>query len=390
MDEKKTVKVNRLISEEAAEWLVELRSGDLDTAEKREFDFWIRQSPEHLAAYLEMAAIWNEGSSLDPSLKWDTETLIAQGASAPDNVVAIHRDPDRESSPRGPVDPRAFAGTDSRESPRGHTASVWRGRQAVAASIAALGVAAGLLGWYRAHTPTYATGLGEQRSFTLADGSLIEIDSRSEVAVRFNSRERNVDLIRGQALFHVAKDHLRPFIVNCGSARVRAVGTQFDVDRRASGTVVTVVEGRVAVLPTSADPGVSTVTVPAESTSPLSGRSVESSNSSPSTLFVDAGEQLTVVGANANRSSNPNIANATAWTHRQLAFESASLADVAEEFNRYNERQLIVLDAALYNFHITGVFSSTDPSTFIQFLRGRPGVRVVETASEIRVSRNIS
>jgi transmembrane sensor len=69
-------------------------------------------------------------------------------------------------------------------------------------------------------------------------------------------------------------------------------------------------------------------------------------------------------------------------------FESASLAEVAEEFNRYNERQLVVRDAGLYEFHISGVFSSTDPASLIRFLRERSGVQVIETAGEIQVRRS--
>jgi transmembrane sensor len=63
---------------------------------------------------------------------------------------------------------------------------------------------------------------------------------------------------------------------------------------------------------------------------------------------------------------------------------------VAEEFNRYNERQLIIQDPALYDFHVSGVFSSTDPASLVRFLRERPGVKVIETATEIRVAKNIS
>ena len=82
------------------------------------------------------------------------------------------------------------------------------------------------------------------------------------------------------------------------------------------------------------------------------------------------------------------IASATAWTQRQLVFESASLADVADEFNRYNEKQLIVGDPRLETFHVSGVFSSTDPASLIRFLRARPELRIVETASQIRIEKN--
>jgi transmembrane sensor len=87
---------------------------------------------------------------------------------------------------------------------------------------------------------------------------------------------------------------------------------------------------------------------------------------------------------------HPNIASATAWTQRRLVFESASLADVADEFNRYNDRQLIVGDRRLETFHVSGVFSSTDPASLIRFLRARPELRIIETESQIRIEKNTS
>src|SRR5690606_26847429 len=88
---------------------------------------------------------------------------------------------------------------------------------------------------------------GEQRTVTLADGSVIELNARSRIKVRYADRERAIDLLQGQALFRVAKDPTKPFIVASGGTYVRAVGTQFDVYKKSVGTVVTVVEGRVAV-----------------------------------------------------------------------------------------------------------------------------------------------
>ena len=169
-----------------------------------------------------------------------------------------------------------------------------------------------------------------------------------------------VDLLEGQALFHVAKNPTRPFLVSSATTQVRAVGTEFDVYQKRGGTVVSVVEGRVAVLLRSDAP-----------------------------IFLAAGEQVLVTTTAMQKADHPNIAIATSWTQRQLEFESASLSEVAEEFNRYNERQLIIEDPTLYDFHISGIFSSSDPASLVRFLRERPGVRVTETASEIRVSKNI-
>ena len=101
-------------------------------------------------------------------------------------------------------------------------------------------------------------------------------------------------------------------------------------------------------------------------------------------------QQLTVTPKRIQIAEHQNIASATAWTQRQLVFESASLADVADEFNRYNDRQLIVGDPRLETFHVSGVFSSTDPASLIRFLRARPELRIVETGSQIRIEKNTS
>ena len=274
--------------------------------------------------------------------------------------------------------------------------------------------------------PVYSTALGEQRSIQFEDGSTVELNSRSKIRVKYSKQERDVELIEGQALFHVAHDVSRPFIVAVGATRVRAVGTQFDVYKKSNGTVVTVVEGRVAVY--SAPQGllprpsgeVPTLPVPAQaptsspdssprkhSVSPPSSVSHGSSSSasdpeghaqqpdsltlgitSGSSFLLAAGEQVTVTADSAQRTANPNVAGATAWREREIVFESATLSDVAEEFNRYNQRQLVIEDPTLYGFHISGVFSSTDPDSLIRFLRERPGVKVTDTGGEIRVERN--
>src|SRR6202042_1786963 len=130
----------------------------------------------------------------------------------------------------------------------------------IAASIAVLTILAAALELHEFSSPIYATSLGEQRSIQFEDGSTVELNSRSKVRVKYSKQERDVELIEGQALFHVAHDVSRPFIVAVGPTRVRAVGTQFDVYKRSNGTVVTVVEGRVAVY-----------SVPGDSSSQTSG-----------------------------------------------------------------------------------------------------------------------
>ena len=386
-------KFNNQIYEEACEWFIECRTGDLQASMRLEFDRWIRKSPEHLSAYLEIAAIWDEGPSLDPTHEYDRARLIADAVERPDNVVSLACASDDE--------------TRQRSSQRSGSAAVhgirsWR-RAAIAASVAALAVMATMLAWFEAYPGTaYSTTTGERRSLAFADGSTVTLNSRSEIRVHYTARERDVVLLAGQALFHVAKDASRPFIVRSGSTLVRAVGTEFDVYQRREDTVVTVVEGRVAVLTEPPFTGSSgaMATVP-QPTAPRSARSISALDglkppaASPVTgagdgaiVFVSAGEQLTVSPKAAEFAEHPNIASATAWVQRELIFDSASLTDVAEQFNRYNEQQLVIVDPSLEVFHISGVFSSTDPSSLVRFLRERPGLRVVETPTEIRIEKN--
>jgi|SRR6266853_534137 len=357
-------KLNTQIYEEASAWFVESRAGDLDEAGRHEFDAWLRKSPEHLSAYLEVAAIWNEGSALHAEQKWDLEQLIAEALSDPDNVVALET--------QGPP-PAGGQGEQTTSSSHGKRRML---RLAAAAAVVTI-AAGGALWWER---NVYATGTGEQRSLVLADGSTVELNARSKIRVAFRSDERDVELLAGQALFHVAKDQARPFLVKAGNTQVRAVGTAFDVYKKPSETVVTVLEGRVAIL---SDVGASSSLHNAADM----GKPAGPGSAGPEPTLVYAGEQVTVTAQVTRKTDHPNVAGATAWTQRQLIFEGATLSDVAEEFNRYNERRLVIEDPDLYGFHISGVFSSTDPQSLIRFLRGRPGVQVTETDSEIRVAK---
>ena len=174
----------------------------------------------------------------------------------------------------------------------------------------------------------------------------------------------------GEALFQIAKDAKRPFVVYSDTTRVRAVGTQFDVYRKTSGTTVTVVEGRVSV----AEPSIS----------------VEESGARAKpaeVVLVSAGEQVTVTAYAAALPARTNVARVTAWRERKLIFDDSPLTDVINEFNRYNARRIVLDDPQLKDFHIRGTFSATDPDRFVDVLRQRFDVDVNEIGSEIRISK---
>jgi ferric-dicitrate binding protein FerR (iron transport regulator) len=104
-------------------------------------------------------------------------------------------------------------------------------------------------------------------------------------------------------------------------------------------------------------------------------------------VFLAAGQQLTVTPTVISQPAPANVAAATAWTQHRLVFDSATLSDVVEEFNRYNTRQLIVEDSRLSDMHISGVFSSVDPALFLRFLRAQSEISVEEKDKEILISK---
>jgi transmembrane sensor len=326
------------IVEEAAEWFVEMDRDDVDRPTRQRFDEWLRRSPEHVRAFLELLQIWEQGAQRRSSRHIDAESLIAEVLGAQSNVVPLH----------------ARSGLPS------HVEQKKRPKFYLWASVAASVLLVALLGtWFYIERNTYSTGVGEQRSVALADGSVVQLNTRSRIRIRYRKHERGIELLEGQALFNVANDQDRPFVVAGGNASIRAVGTQFDVYRKQAATTVTVVEGRVTIIPET-----------------------KRNNSS-----LAAGEQATITQSSVESSGTTDVAAAIAWTQRRLMFQKTTLAEVVHEFNRYNERPLRIADPRLQEFLISGTFSSTDPSSLLRFLRDQPGMRVIESRDEIRIDR---
>jgi transmembrane sensor len=353
--------LNAQILDEAAEWLVDL-SATADDETRRQFDAWLRKSPEHVRAYLELLPIWEDGTALPTRAECSVDDLIAMGKTTGHNVVCLDRTLDvREPTNRPGAPPqRAF----------------WRRAPlaALAASAALVAIGTGL--WFHFQRNVYGTEIGEQRSLALADGSTVTLNAHSRVRVHFTASRRDVELLQGQALFNVAKDAARPFVVTTDETQVRAIGTQFDVNRRMHGTVVTVVEGRVAV--------VTRMTHVAQASDKPSSRNAARATHDGE-IFLAAGEQATVDRSGAPQAERADPDAATAWTQRRLVFDAATLGEVVEEFNRYTTRKLVLRDPSLERFPITAAFSSPDPASLIRFLEAQPTLRVTATNDDIEI-----
>lgn len=352
--------LNQQIYEEAGEWFTRMRDGESDPAVRNELMNWLRRSPEHVGAYLDIAAVWVESKHVAVDADVDLQKRVAR-ARADLNITE-------------------FLPKRVRDSKNGRR---WKVMQPVAVAAAATLVVVGA--WFFSQRNTYATSPGEQRSLALPDGSTVELNSRSRLRVHFSADERTVELLEGQALFRVRKESARPFIVRSNGASVRAVGTEFDVYRKRGGTIVTVIEGRVAVVPPDVAAAGKESVEPVRRESGSPPRVAGSGAVVARGIYLTAGEQLTVTPRSTPRPVRVNIAAATAWTQRLLVFEFTPLAEAAEEFNRYNDRRLVVEGAALRDFKISAMFRSTDPGSLVRYMQSQPAVRIEEAGDTIRI-----
>jgi len=344
-------------SEEAASWWVRIGAGELERTEREEFVDWLRESPVHVAEMLRIAKV---NDALDQFQGW--LQVNTDGPDDEENVVALPELPKSESRPA---------------LPRTAHKRYWTGLIAAGAALLVLGPIGLFLG-YRAHV--IETDRGERREVALTDGSVVEVDPESRLRLAFEEHTRRIFLERGRALFKVAKDPQRPFLVEADGATVRAVGTAFGVEHRKQDIVVTVVEGKVAVsgketsLPGPASAGVTTLVPAAQS---------------PQDLLLIAGEQVRMPLSTSTQPLGKESVRKVdserelAWARGQLVFDDKTVAEAVAEFNHYNRIQLRVADAAIGMRTVSGVFDASDPESFIAFLQTDTTVHVTRSGSEM-------
>jgi transmembrane sensor len=337
------------IADQAIEWFEENRRGPLDQEARSRFMAWLTASPVHVDEYLAIAGLARRLHTAANTTEIPLEPLLARVRARRNQAATL------DSS----VAEHAHVTTRPRVS-----------RPWTLAAAAALALVAALAtGWWtrdgeRFGLPrTYTTGHGEQSVRLLPDGSVLHLNTDSQVTVHYSRRERVLDLDRGQALFEVTHEGERRFRVAAGNAQILAVGTEFEVYRQRGAVRVTVVEGTVAVY----------IGPPPMPTKPLP----------PTALRLGAGHQVEVrdqVGA-----PQPVDARAAvAWLKRQIVFENEPLGEVADEFNRYGSIA-IEIDEALRSLPITGVFDAYDADSFVASLATLNEVVVQKTPTRIRI-----
>lgn len=312
---------------EASQWFTVMKRPSVTPQDLERFRAW-RRVPENAEAFRKVQTAWEAAGALAdrPALAAATEAALARHPAKGVTVRASRR--------RFVLAP-------------------------IALGVTSLAVAAGGVFAWRNFEPTYATGVGGQRLEVLSDGSRVRLNTDTKVRVAFRDGKRRVVLERGQAFFEVAHDAARPFVVEADGARVRALGTKFDVRRDGAVVRVALTQGRVEV---KAGDGAQAVLAP--------GQTVVASQSGVS------------------RPLAANVAAVSSWTTGRLTFSGVPLRDAVAEVNRYSDRK-VVLEApeAVAGELVSGQFVAGDVDSFVAGARSLYGLRVTsQTPREIRLA----
>jgi transmembrane sensor len=286
----------------AAEWFAQARSGDTDPAHEQSWLKWIDDAG-HQRAYE------------DCELAWE---LSGELRSCPAIAALLADVPTARAKWCVPV---------------------WQ------VGLAASLIAVGVFGWRFVVAPTttqYSTGVGEQRTVALADGSTVFLNTDSDVRVQLSRRVRRIELARGEALFSVSHDPSRPFEVHALQGVTTAVGTQFDVELTGSGAAISVLEGTVTV-------GGRAAALPP--------------------VAVTAGNGVGYSQEGAVSELRPAEVNRIqGWRTQRMVFNDISLDTALAEYNRYSRKPIVLSNPALGSRHINGVFHIGDEAAFLSAL----------------------
>lgn len=289
------------VRDTAATWFARVQAQPLNALQQAEFEAWRTEHSTHEAEYQWLATMWSATDTL-PQSRWQA---LCQ-------------------SPAAPVKRRSLL------------------RYGLAASVLIVAASAGL--WLQQPTvyeAEFATALGERRDIQLPDGSTLELNSRTRLRVHFEHQVRKVELAQGEAMFSVAHDRARPFVVQAGTAQVTVTGTRFDVRRDGEQARVAVESGHVRVEGRDAVEGVN--------------------------LTAGQGTQVDVQGQVAPVYA-VNTQSLTAWRKGQLVFNDATLGEVAEEVSRYRAQPLHVSTPALAQLRLSSVFKTDDTDALLKAL----------------------
>jgi transmembrane sensor len=312
----------------AVDWLVRLARPTASEADWLAFDAWLGSAPTHQIAYDQALALWSDLEAAAPELRAATVT---------------------------PFPARAVA--------RPNPGRRWALAGGMAAAAA---IALSVVPWTQMGAPTtvYVTAKGERRSVTLADGSRIDLNAGSKVSVRLTRRERQVTMDDAEAVFDVAKDASRPFVITAGDRTVRVVGTQFNVRHRDGRLAVTVARGLVEVAALGAQ-----------------GELVRL----PPGRRLDHDE-----GAPASQLSTARPEDVFSWRTGRLIYRDRPLAEVAADLNRQFSKPIQLADPATAALRFSGVLVLDDEDAVIRRLGVMAPIASTSSKNGILLSTDVA
>lgn len=317
------------VEEEAAGWDARLRSPGAGDADRTGFRAWLEEDAAHAETFdrLQMALTALRDHAAHPELR----ALRDQGRAAANEAKARRA---RRRLGIGLIAAGIGAATlVTTIQLTGALIPLHRGPAATPrASAPPLG------------SKLYQTALNERSTLSLEDGSSITLDSGTRLAARFQPGRREIVLLDGQALFHVAKDPGRPFVVRAGGRTVTALGTVFDVRLDKGRVRVALLEGSVAVRPIG-------TTRSSDTTEVLR----------PHQEFVESARGPVVRAV--------DVEKATSWTEGRIYLQDQPLSQAVDEMNRYAHHPIVLTDPALAGLRVNGMFRTDNQTGFVAALQ---------------------
>lgn len=235
-------------------------------------------------------------------------------------------------------------------------------RWSAAAAVAMLAVLLNMPWW--GPGTRYTTEVGGREVMALSDGSRVELNTHTELRAQVDPSLRHVWLDKDEAFFDVKPDPAHPFVIHAGDHKVVVLGTKFSVRQERERLEVAVLEGKVRVEPMVAKPGRPPVIV-----------------QGGGLLYSKPAGTLVAVNA------QDKVRRSLSWRHGTLEFDQSTLADVAAQFNRYNEKQLVLMDTETAHMRVGGSFDAVGVDAFARLLATGFNLRVETHGDQIRVSQ---
>ena len=349
---------------EASEWLARMDGEKLGTAARSHFIQWLMQSYTNVDAFLSASFVLGEIANVK-SLPSAAELARAVLEEPKDSNVIRLRPTQSPVEDMEPVELPPLAR---------------RSMFKIAAAATVAAATGGSLFWVGVRAwgqhKSLTTQVGEQRSVTLEDGTVVQLNTDTALRVNLEKTVRRIALLRGEARFDVAKDPSRPFVVSTPQAVVRALGTAFNVRIMEARTVVSVIEGHIRMV--NRKDGV------AEAISIADSKPSEATES----LELSANGQASIgdSGHIQNR-GGPPFGRAVSWTKQHIVFVDEPLSVVVAEFNRYSKTPLEIADPALAEHRIDGGFDAFDRAALLEYLHRYQGVQVEEENGKLMMRR---